>query len=92
MTIEPEILAGVMASSYRREILLILSDGHLDTPSRILKKLREKGFKTANKQNVSSNLGWLKKYGLVEVVVERRKGKLYRITSKGKECMEKTGV
>jgi len=84
----PEILAGVLASRYRREILLILSNGHLETPSGILKKMRDKGYKTANKQNVSLNLMWLKNNGLVKLVVDRRKGKLYQITTEGKRYVK----
>jgi DNA-binding PadR family transcriptional regulator len=86
---KPEVLASILASTYKKEILLILGDGHLDTPKGILKKLQEKGYKFANKQNVSSNLTWLKLHGLIKVEVERHKGKLYRITEEGKKYVNK---
>ena len=82
---EPKILSGILASSYRREILLILNVENFETPTGILRKMIAKGYKTANKQNVSSNLKWLKDHRLVIVEVQRRKGKLYRITNNGKK-------
>ena len=89
---ESEILAAILASKYRKEILFILSDGRLETPSRILRKMQERGHRSANKQNVSSNLRWLKERGLIKVEVERRKGKLYKITDKGKEYVKRIRV
>ena len=86
---KPELLASILASTYKKEILLILGDGHLETPKGILKKLQEKGLKSANKQNVSSNLKWLRLHGLIKIEVDRRKGKLYKITEKGKEYVRK---
>jgi len=86
---ELEILSGILASKYRKEILLILADVDLETPSGIWRKMLEKGYKSANKQNVSSSLRWLKDRGLVKVEIERRKGKLYKITDKGKKHVSK---
>ena len=82
---EPKILAAIFASKYRKEILLILADEHLDTPSEMVKKMLKKGYKSANMQNLSANLRWLKNHGLIKVEVERRKGKLYKITNEGKK-------
>jgi DNA-binding PadR family transcriptional regulator len=84
-----EVLASILASTYKKEILLILGDGHLETPKRILKKLQEKGLKSANKQNVSLNLTWLRLHGLIKIEVDRPKGKLYKITEEGKEYVRK---
>ena len=85
---EPEILSRIFASIYKRRILLILEDGSLETPTRILDKMISGGHKSANKQNVSFNLRWLKDKGLVEVALNRRKGKLYKITDEGKEYVK----
>lgn len=82
---DPETLSGILASTYRKEILLILAGDHLETPSGILKRMLKKGYKSANKQNLSLNLRWLKDHGLIKVEVERRKGKLYKITNEGKK-------
>jgi len=86
---KPEILSRILASVYKREILLILATGELETPTRILRKMIEGGHRSANKQNVSSNLKWLKNKGLVKVVVDRPKGKLYKITDEGRSYAKK---
>ena len=86
---EPEILSRILASTYKREILRILASGEMETPTGVLRKMKERGYKSANKQNVSSNLKWLKDNGLIEVVVDRPKGKLYRITTKGRNYVGK---
>ena len=85
---KPEILSRILASIYKREILLILEDRGVETPTRILQKMMNRGHRSANKQNVSFNLRWLKDKGLVEVALNRRKGKLYRITDEGKKYVK----
>lgn len=82
---DPEILSRILASIYKREILLILEDESLETPTRIREKMIRRGHKSANKQNVSFNLRWLKGKDLVVVALNRRKGKLYKITNEGKK-------
>jgi len=82
---KPRILSEIMASEYKREILSILTERDLETPTGMLKRMVEKGHKSANKQNVSSNLRWLRNYGLVRVEVDRPKGRLYRITDEGRQ-------
>ncbi len=88
---DSEKLSSILRSQYKTKILLILEEVEMDTPSRILRRLKERGLETANKPNLSKNLRWLKENELVKVEVDRPKGKIYKITERGKEYAKKVG-
>ena len=85
MELDVEILAEigyVKASQYRTKVMKALG-GEVKMPSRIGK---DTGIKTSH---VSSLLYGLKKLGLVECInPEVRKGRLYRLTDKGRKVVE----
>ena len=73
----------VLASRYRRDVLNALKKGPR-TPSIISREM------SLHIEHVSRALGELVTRNLVEILTpERRRGKLYCLTSKGKEVIEK---
>ncbi|WP_296847667.1 helix-turn-helix domain-containing protein [uncultured Methanobrevibacter sp.] len=76
-----EELSFVKASSYRKKVLKSLVE-YPKTPTQIAYETK------IHRNNISNTLKELKKYNIVECVnPEVRKGKLYRLTDKGKEIV-----
>ena len=73
----------VKASKYRTKIMKTL-EGNVKIPSQIAEDI------DINRSHISDILSQLKEYDLVECVnPEVRKGRLYRLTKKGKELVKK---
>jgi len=73
----------VKASKYRTKIMKTL-EGNVKIPSQIAEDI------DINRSHISDILSQLKEYDLVECVnPEVRKGRLYRLTKKGKEVVKK---
>ena len=76
-----EELSFLKASSYRKKVLKSLVE-YPKTPTQIAYETK------IHRNNISNTLKELKKYNIVECVnPEVRKGKLYRLTDKGKEIV-----
>ncbi|KXA98815.1 hypothetical protein AKJ40_04435 [candidate division MSBL1 archaeon SCGC-AAA259M10] len=77
-----EDLGFVKASKYRQKILKELTEGK-EIPSEIAKKL------DTSKPQISSTLKELKERKIVECVTpERRKGRIYDLTEKGRKIVK----
>lgn len=77
-----EMASYILASTYRKKTLEYLNK-HMGTPSLISDNT------SIRRQHISNVLSDLKEKGLVECLNEEvRKGRLYKITNKGKESLE----
>jgi predicted transcriptional regulator len=72
------IIGKINSSSYRKKVLMALSEGH-KTPTEIAKATSIRIY------HISTILSELKKLGLIKCLnPELRKGRIYSITKKGK--------
>lgn len=79
--VDLETVSFVIRSEYRKEVMRHLHSGK-DTPSNIASQTE------LYPSHVSNTLSELEEEGLVEQLVDARKGRLYGLTEKGKDVFD----